>query len=74
VNGIRELVTDGVNGFLISRDPTDIATRLRELGADRGLRRRLASAARVSALDYSWAKMVDRHHELYARLVEPPSP
>jgi glycosyltransferase involved in cell wall biosynthesis len=73
VNGIRELVTDGANGFLISRDPTDIATRLRELGDDPGLRRRLGSAARASAMDYSWAKMVDRHHELYADLVGPPS-
>jgi UDP-glucose:(heptosyl)LPS alpha-1,3-glucosyltransferase len=73
VNGIRELVTDGVNGFLISRDPTDIATRLRELGDDPGLRRRLGSVARVSAMDYSWARMVNRHHELYASLVGPPS-
>jgi UDP-glucose:(heptosyl)LPS alpha-1,3-glucosyltransferase len=73
VNGIRELVTDGANGFLISRDPTDIAGRLRELGGDPDLRRRLGSAARVSAMDYSWAKMVDRHHELYASLVGPPS-
>jgi glycosyltransferase involved in cell wall biosynthesis len=73
VNGIRELVTDGANGFLISRDPTDIARRLRELGGDPALRRRLGSAARVSAMDYSWAKMVDRHHELYASLVGPPS-
>jgi UDP-glucose:(heptosyl)LPS alpha-1,3-glucosyltransferase len=73
VNGIRELVTDGANGFLISRDPTDIARRLRELGGDPDLRRRLGSAARVSAMDYSWAKMVDRHHELYASLVGPPS-
>jgi UDP-glucose:(heptosyl)LPS alpha-1,3-glucosyltransferase len=71
VNGIRELVTDGVNGFLISRDPADIARRLRELGDDPALRQRLGAAARSASLDYSWAKMVDRHHELYASLAEP---
>jgi glycosyltransferase involved in cell wall biosynthesis len=67
-NGIRELVSDGVNGFLISRDPAVIAQRLRELGEDNALRERLASAARTSALDYSWEKMVERHHELYEDL------
>ncbi len=67
-NGIRELVRDGVNGFLISRDPAVIAQRLRELGEDDALRERLASAARTSALDYSWEKMVERHRELYESL------
>src|SRR5207245_11439131 len=67
-NGIRELVKDGVNGFIVSRDPAAIARRLRELGEDEGLLTRLASAARSSALDYSWDKMVERHRELYASL------
>ncbi|TML00081.1 MAG: glycosyltransferase family 4 protein [Actinobacteria bacterium] len=67
-NGIRELVRDGVNGFLISRDPAVIAQRLRELGEDDALRGRLGSAARTSALDYSWEKMVERHRELYESL------
>ena len=68
VNGIRELVSDGVNGFLISRDAGQIARRLRELGDDGALRRRLGSAARSSAMDYSWAKMVDRYDALCAAL------
>jgi glycosyltransferase involved in cell wall biosynthesis len=68
VNGIRELVSDGVNGFLIGRDAGEIAERLRELALDPALRRRLGSAARSAAMDYSWTKMVDRHEELYATL------
>jgi UDP-glucose:(heptosyl)LPS alpha-1,3-glucosyltransferase len=68
VNGIRELVSDSVNGFLISRDPADIARRLRQLADDPELRRRLGGAARAAAMDYSWAKMVDRHHALYESL------
>jgi glycosyltransferase involved in cell wall biosynthesis len=70
VNGIRELVTDGVNGFLIARDAEEIARRLLELGDDPELRRRLGAAARSASLDYSWAKMVERHDALYARLAE----
>jgi glycosyltransferase involved in cell wall biosynthesis len=68
VNGIRELVSDGENGFLISADPEDIAERLRLLGGDPALRARLGAAARASALDYTWTKMVERHDALYRRL------
>lgn len=72
VNGIRELVRDGENGFLIAPDASDIAARLRQLGADQALRERLGAAARASALGYSWAKMVERHDALYRRLSAAP--
>jgi UDP-glucose:(heptosyl)LPS alpha-1,3-glucosyltransferase len=68
VNGVRELVQEGANGFLISREPGVIADRLDRLAADPQLRARLGAAARRSALEYSWEKMVDRHDELYSVL------
>jgi UDP-glucose:(heptosyl)LPS alpha-1,3-glucosyltransferase len=68
VNGVRELVCDGENGFLIRADPRDIGERLRLLASDRALRERLGAAARASALEYSWAKMVERHDALYESL------
>jgi UDP-glucose:(heptosyl)LPS alpha-1,3-glucosyltransferase len=68
VNGIRELLRDGENGFLIRADPGDIGERLRLLGSDRALRERLGAAARAAALEYSWAKMVERHDALYESL------
>jgi UDP-glucose:(heptosyl)LPS alpha-1,3-glucosyltransferase len=68
VHGVRELVRDGENGYLIGRDPAQIAARLRELAADPGLRERLGRAARESALAYGSERMVARHRELYARL------
>jgi UDP-glucose:(heptosyl)LPS alpha-1,3-glucosyltransferase len=68
VNGIRELVTDGRNGFLIRADATNIGARLRQLGEDRPLRERLGAAARAAALDYSWTLMVQRHEALYESL------
>jgi glycosyltransferase involved in cell wall biosynthesis len=66
VNGIRELVRDGVNGYLIDRDPGTIADRLQRLSSDPGLRERIAREARRSALQYSWEQMVARHDALYA--------
>jgi UDP-glucose:(heptosyl)LPS alpha-1,3-glucosyltransferase len=66
VNGVRELVREGENGFLISREPGAIAECLNQLAADPQLRERLGAAARRSALEYSWEKMVTRHDELFA--------
>ncbi len=74
VSGVRELIDDGRNGFLIERDPQRIALRLKELGADEELRSRLGRAARESAMRFGRARMVAEHHELYARLAASGSP
>ncbi|HLL92625.1 MAG TPA: glycosyltransferase, partial [Solirubrobacteraceae bacterium] len=68
VNGVRELIEDGHNGFLVTRDPQLIAARLDQLAADPQLRGRLGRAARESALRYSGQRMVREHHDLYQRL------
>jgi glycosyltransferase involved in cell wall biosynthesis len=68
VSGVRELVRDGENGYLIDRDPGVIAERLNALAADPGLRAQLGAAAREAALGYGSERMVWRYHELYARL------
>jgi glycosyltransferase involved in cell wall biosynthesis len=70
VNGVRELIEDGRNGFLVAPHPDAIAERLRQLAADPALRVRLGTAARRSALDFSWGEMVVRHEELYERLAD----
>ncbi len=69
VSGVRELIEDGHNGFLITRDPQLIAARLGQLAADPELRGRLGRAARESALHYSGQRMVREYRELYSRLV-----
>jgi glycosyltransferase involved in cell wall biosynthesis len=68
VNGVRELVRDGENGWLVSREPRSIAERLGQLARDPALRKRMGEAARESALGFRWARMVDRHDDLYAEL------
>jgi glycosyltransferase involved in cell wall biosynthesis len=70
VNGVRELIEDGRNGFLITREPRMIAERLSQLASDPSLRLRLGRAARESALAFSWKEMVSKHDELYRRLVD----
>jgi glycosyltransferase involved in cell wall biosynthesis len=68
VSGVRELIQDGRNGFLITQEPAEIAERLEELAADPALRGRLGRAARESALKFTWEEMVDKHRALYDRL------
>ncbi|HEV7584950.1 MAG TPA: glycosyltransferase family 4 protein [Solirubrobacteraceae bacterium] len=65
VSGVRELVHDARNGFLIGRDPEQIAERLNQLAASGELRSRLGAAARRSALEYGSARMAQRYHALY---------
>lgn len=68
VSGVRELIKHGENGFLITQEPDTIAECLRSLGADPALRARLGQAARQSALEFSWTRMVGKHEQLYARV------
>lgn len=70
VNGVRELIREGVNGFLITAEPAVIAERLRRLGSDPELRARVGAAARDSALAFHWTEMVERHELLYERIAD----
>lgn len=68
VNGVRELIADGQNGFLVTADPEVIAERLRRLAADPRLRVRLGEAARQTALGFSRTRMIEEHEALFERL------
>jgi UDP-glucose:(heptosyl)LPS alpha-1,3-glucosyltransferase len=68
VHGVSELLEDRVNGLLIDQDPATIAARLRELAADPQLRTELGRAARASALEFGWGRMVAEHERLYRSL------
>ncbi|MGD1059063.1 MAG: glycosyltransferase family 4 protein, partial [Solirubrobacteraceae bacterium] len=63
VHGVRELVADGRNGFLITQEPGLIAARLGALAADPALRTRLGEAARHAALAFDTSRMLAEHHE-----------
>jgi glycosyltransferase involved in cell wall biosynthesis len=68
VNGVRELIEDGRNGFLITQEPAMIGERLEQLRVDPELRLRLGRAARESALQFTWRRMVLEYEALYARV------
>jgi UDP-glucose:(heptosyl)LPS alpha-1,3-glucosyltransferase len=71
-SGVEELIEDGQNGIAITRDPEIIAGGLEQLAADPALRSRLGAAARRSALDFTWRRMVGGYHELYQSVLGPP--
>src|SRR3954463_13965947 len=54
VNGVAELLTEGVNGWFIERDATVIADRFTKLAADPGLLRSIGAAARQVAAGFDW--------------------
>jgi glycosyltransferase involved in cell wall biosynthesis len=58
-SGARDIITDGVDGFIVpARDPAAIAERLEVLLADRGRARRMGEAARVTVL----ARYTEAHY------------
>lgn len=70
VNGVRELIQDGDNGFLITAEPEMIANRLTRLGADPDLRSRLGRAAREASQAFGRERMIAEHRSLYAHLAD----
>lgn len=71
VGGAREVVTDGVTGFLVpAGDPASLADRLVAILRDPALAARLGAAGRARAAgEFSVARMVDRYAQLYDRLL-----
>ena len=68
VNGVRELITSGENGYLVEPTAELLAARLVALGADPALRAAFGAAAREAASAFTWERMVAAHEELFQRL------
>lgn len=54
VNGIAELIRDGQEGIIVSRDASSITMAITKLARDAALRQRMGVAARESAGRYTW--------------------
>ena len=67
VGGVPEVVTDGVEGFLVPpSDPGALASALGALLDDAPRRQQMGDAARTRALrDYALSTMADRYERLY---------
>jgi L-malate glycosyltransferase len=71
VGGLREILDDGVHGFLVKgRDPRSFAERCMLIYRDDALRQRMGLAAkdRVEAV-FSHCRMARDYHELYRNVV-----
>jgi glycosyltransferase involved in cell wall biosynthesis len=72
VGGMEEIVTDGVDGYLVDgRDPLVFAERCLALYKDETLRQNMARAAREKIISqFSIGRMVSAYLELYMRTIE----
>jgi glycosyltransferase involved in cell wall biosynthesis len=70
VGGCRELVEDGVTGFLVGpRDHVALADALTRITEDRDFRVRAGRIARERAATFSWAAVGRAHLECYSTLL-----
>jgi glycosyltransferase involved in cell wall biosynthesis len=65
VNGVEDVLRHGVNGWFITRDGHDIASRLNELGGDPELAASMSRAARAAIAGYSWQSMAEGYLSVY---------
>ncbi len=68
VNGVEDFLEDGLSGWFIKRDGTDIAKRLNELRSHPDLVRAMAVHARAAVRDYSWEAMASGYLALYEEI------
>lgn len=70
-SGVREVVRDERNGFLLRSDATEseFASRLNDLERDQSLRERCASEARQTAALFSYSEIGDKALALYRRVL-----
>jgi len=64
VSGIRDYLQDGVNGVAISRDPENIADKLKAVMSSPSTIKSLIQEGRSTALQYSWEKIAKQYFEL----------
>ncbi len=65
VGGVPELITDGVEGFLVGDHPDAIADRLIHVLTVDDEAERMGRAARERAADFDWKKVIERTQDVY---------
>ena len=69
VGGVEDYLRDGENGFLIKREPNDIAAKLDRLLNDADLYKRLRDGGLGTAQNYSWEKIAKQYLQLFDELL-----
>jgi glycosyltransferase involved in cell wall biosynthesis len=65
VGNMPEFIRDGENGWFVTRDEDEIASRLRLLRDDADLRLRMGAAARATAEAWDWRHQAPRYAEMF---------
>jgi glycosyltransferase involved in cell wall biosynthesis len=65
VSGVEDILRDGVNGYVIAREPSSVAASLRQLAASPALRASMGAAARAAVQDIDWPAMVASYRSHY---------
>jgi glycosyltransferase involved in cell wall biosynthesis len=71
VNGVRDMLEHGCNGWFISRDANEIAIRLNQLSAEPELAQSISAMARAAIRPYSWHAMAQSYRSVYAEVGQP---
>ncbi|MGB9594200.1 MAG: glycosyltransferase, partial [Anaerolineae bacterium] len=71
IPAVREVIADGVDGFLVPPDPATIADRILALLADPAMARRMGEAGRQKALAcFTWDKLAAKTLAVYEGLLK----
>ena len=72
ISGIRELLQDGANGFLVPiENPEALASRILELFSSEKIRKEMGKAGKelIRTRGLTWGNCAKRYHELYKHLL-----
>lgn len=70
ISGNRDVVTDGVNGYLVPPGSEEgIARRVSDLLAQEDMRTAMGRRARETAAAFSWRSVTNRYLELYREII-----
>lgn len=67
--GTKELVSDGVNGFIVKmQDSEDLRVKIEAILSDDLLREKMAEKSRAQAEEMSWKHVAEKYFDLYKKI------
>ncbi len=67
----RELIDNGMDGFLVKQDPKEIAERIIQLLSDEELRKQMGRRGKRKVITkYTWEEIANRMERIYGKLLE----
>lgn len=71
IPAIRDVIDDGVNGFLVEQDADQIAEKICQLIEDTSLREKMGAAGHQKVLEqYTWDKLAEKTEKAYQQVLQ----